>query len=55
MSQFVLNPSTLYAQTSKALYETSTKSERVSYESLSAMLSECYLVGSTRFGKNFIA
>jgi len=55
MSQFVLNVSSIYAATAKALNQASEQPKRKTYTSLNTMLEECYLVGSTKFGHNFIA
>lgn len=55
MAQFVINASSIYASTSKALTQASAQPKRKTYNSLNTMLEECYLVGATRFGHNFIA
>ena len=55
MSQFVLNPASIYANTSKALNNINSQPQRKTYTSLNTMLQECYLVGATKFGHNFIA
>ena len=55
MQQFVINPASIYAATSKALSNSDNQPKRKTYTSLNTMLEECYLVGATRFGHNFIA
>ena len=55
MAQFVLNPSAIYASTTKALAQAAAQPKRKTYNSLNTMLEECYLVGATKFGHNFIA
>ena len=55
MQPFVINPASIYAATSKALSNSDNQPKRKTYTSLNTMLEECYLVGATRFGHNFIA
>ena len=55
MAQFVINAASIYATSTKALKQAAAQPKRKTYNSLNTMLEECYLVGATRFGHNFIA
>ena len=55
MTPFVLNPASIYAATSRAINNVDSQPKRKTYTSLNTMLQECYLVGATKFGHNFIA
>ena len=53
--QFVLNVASLYEQTTKSLDDASKKVQPKVYKSMNTMLEECYFVGASKFGHNFIA
>ena len=55
MTQFVLNAANMYQQSIDSLAKAEEKPSSKVYRSLNTMLEECYLVGASRFGHNFIA
>ena len=55
MKQFVINAASLYQQSIDSLSKAEEKPSAKVYRNINTMLEECYLVGSSRFGHNFIA
>ena len=55
MTPFVVNAADMYQQSIVALAKAEEKPSAKVYRSLNTMLEECYLVGASRFGHNFIA
>ena len=55
MTQFVLNAAMMYQQSIDSLSKAEEKPKSKVYRNLNTMLEECYLVGASRFGHNFIA
>lgn len=55
MTPFVVNAADMYQQSVIALSKAEEKPAAKVYRSLNTMLEECYLVGASRFGHNFIA
>lgn len=55
MTPFVINAASVYQQSMDSLNKAQEKPASKVYKSLNSMLEECYLVGASRFGHNFIA
>mgnify|MGYP006916085643 CR=1 FL=1 len=55
MKQFVINAATIYKQSIEALSKAEEKPASKVYRNINTMLEECYFVGASRFGHNFIA
>lgn len=55
MNPFVINAADVYKNTIESLYKAEEKPSSKVYRSINTMLEECYLVGASRFGHNFIA
>jgi len=55
MTQFVINAASIYQQSIDALSKAEEKPQAKVYRSINTMLEECYFVGASRFGNNFIA
>jgi hypothetical protein len=55
MTPFVINAAAMYEQTIESLSKAEEKPSSKVYRNLNTMLEECYLVGASRFGHNFIA
>lgn len=54
-TKYTLSVADIYEQTSKALSNTIEKPFQKVYTNLNTMLEECYFVGASKFGHNFIA
>lgn len=52
---FVCNAADVYREISDKLNEKEEKPKQKSYNNLNKMLQECYFIGATKFGRNFIA
>lgn len=55
MNPFVINAADIYKQSITSLSKAEEKPASKVYKNLNTMLEECYLVGASRFGHNFIA
>lgn len=55
MTPFVVNAAAMYKQSIESLSKAEEKPAAKVYRNLNTMLEECYLVGASRFGHNFIA
>ncbi len=55
MNPFVINAADIYQQSINSLSMAQEKPAAKVYKNLNTMLEECYLVGASRFGHNFIA
>ena len=55
MNPFVVNAADMYQESIVALAKAEEKPAAKVYRNLNTMLEECYLVGASRFGHNFIA
>lgn len=55
MNPFVINAADMYKASIESLGKAEEKPSAKVYRSLNTMLEECYLVGASRFGHNFIA
>ena len=55
MNPFVINAAAIYQQSVESLNKANEKPNAKVYKNLNTMLEECYLVGASRFGHNFIA
>ena len=55
MTPFVINAADMYKQSIDSLCKAEEKPAAKVYRNLNTMLEECYLVGASRFGHNFIA
>ena len=55
MNPFVINAADMYKASIDSLCKAQEKPNAKVYRSLNTMLEECYLVGASRFGHNFIA
>ncbi len=53
--KYTLNAAEVYEETAKALAQPSNRPYQKVYTNLNKMLEECYFVGSSKFGNNFIA
>lgn len=54
-TKYTLSVADIYDQTAKALSNTIEKPFQKVYTNLNTMLEECYFVGASKFGHNFIA
>jgi hypothetical protein len=55
MNPFVVNAADMYKTSVLSLAKAQEKPAAKTYRSLNTMLEECYLVGASSFGHNFIA
>jgi len=55
MTPFVIDAAAMYKRTIDSLSKAEEKPKSKVYKNLNTMLEECYLVGASRFGHNFIA
>lgn len=55
LTKYTLPVADIYEQTAKSLAQTNDRPFQKVYTSLNTMLEECYFVGATKFGHNFIA
>ena len=55
MNTFVINAADMYKSSIESLVKAEQKPAAKVYRSLNTMLEECYLVGASSFGHNFIA
>lgn len=55
MNPFVINAADIYKDTKISLEKANEKPSAKVYRNLNTMLEECYLVGASKFGHNFIA
>ena len=55
MNPFVVNAADMYKASIVSLAKAEEKPAAKVYRNLNTMLEECYLVGASRFGHNFIA
>lgn len=55
MNPFVINAADIYKSSIESLCKAEDKPAAKVYRSINTMLEECYLVGASRFGHNFIA
>ncbi len=55
MNPFVINAADIYKNTMISLEKANEKPASKVYRNLNTMLEECYLVGASKFGHNFIA
>lgn len=55
MNPFVVNAADMYKASIVSLAKAEEKPSAKVYRNLNTMLEECYLVGASRFGHNFIA
>ncbi len=53
--KYTLNAADVYEESTKSLSATDEKPYQKVYTSLNKMLEECYFVGASKFGNNFIA
>lgn len=54
-ANYTLSIATQYQDTKKGLIEAAKQPPRKRYTSIDTMLEECFFLGATRFGTNFIA
>ena len=52
---FVCNAADIYKEVTDKLSRVEAKPKAKAYRNLNSMLQECYFVGATKFGNNFIA
>ena len=52
---FVCNAADIYKEVTEKLSRVEAKPKAKAYRNLNSMLQECYFVGATKFGNNFIA
>ncbi len=54
-ANYTLSIATQYKDTKEGLIEAAKQPPRKRYTSIDTMLEECFFLGATRFGTNFIA
>lgn len=55
ITKYTLSVADVYEKTAKALSTTAERPFQKVYTNLNTMLEECYFVGASKFGHNFIA